>query len=137
MIRALYRRSHADLMRLVRAEAGATMVEFALVLPALVVMIIAIMQFSLFFFAAASIQHMLGEGARSAILFPTPSDATILARMNAVRFVSSYGTFTTSISSPTTSTKRLEVRFTFTPTVPFQAFGPITVNRSKLVYLSI
>lgn len=130
------RRVRAGLGRLIGNDRAAAAIEFALVFPAVVIMMIGILQFGLFYFGSATMQHMLGEGARYAILYPTPTDAQILSRMENSRYSQTFGDFTPSITS-TANTKDLTVTFTFTPTIPFQMFGPITVTRSKLVYLSV
>ena len=59
--------------RLPRDESGATMVEFAFALPVLILMIWMLVQMGLLFRANSGIQHALGEGARFATLWPTPT----------------------------------------------------------------
>lgn len=115
---------------------GATVVEFALTLPFLVTMLYAIMQFGIFFFATANMQHMLGEGARFATLFPTPADTAIVKKMEDARYTSAFGLYNVTITS-NGRTKDLRVSYTATPHIPFYKMDPITVRKNKLVYLSI
>ena len=71
----------------IKDQNGATVVEFALVLPLLVVFIFGIIEFSLLLYNKAMVTNASREGARAGIVFaPTrPSEADIQA------VVSSYG----------------------------------------------
>lgn len=68
-------------LKLLRDPSGATMVEFAFALPILVMFIWMIYQFGLIFRANSGIQHSLGEGARLATLWPTPTTDAVKTRM--------------------------------------------------------
>ena len=57
---------------------GVSAVEFALVAPVLVLMIVGVVQMSRIFFADADLRNALAAGARQATIFPLPSDDTIL-----------------------------------------------------------
>ena len=58
-------------------QRGASAVEFAMVAPVLFSIIIGAAQMGVLFFANTGLQHAVGEGARVAMIFPRPSDATI------------------------------------------------------------
>lgn len=120
--------------RLLRQQRGATAIEFAFALPALVVLLIAITQFGIMFRAVAGIQHSLGEGARSATLFPRPSIDSIRANMNAAVYGIGPGTFT--IPDPTVTPTTINLTVTYTQPTSLVLFpGPtINITRSKLVY---
>src|SRR5215207_9661180 len=58
---------------ILRDQAGAAAVEFALAVPVLVVMIYGIFQIGVAFQASAGMQHALGEGARLATICQDPA----------------------------------------------------------------
>src|SRR5215211_3566124 len=74
------------LRALLRDERGANLVEFAIALPVLVSFIWGILQVGLIFQAQAGVQHALGEAARLATIWPTPSDTTIRAKVASRKF---------------------------------------------------
>jgi hypothetical protein len=96
--------------------------------------------------ANAGIQHALGEGARLATLYDTtttdhvPTDAAIVARMNARLFGPLGGTFT--IDDPVTAPAPNHFK---TLTIHYQRpmnfllfMGPtVNLTRSKVVYTTI
>ena len=67
-----------------KSEKGASAVEFAIVLPVLVLLIAGIMEFSVLFYDQAVITNASREGARAGIVFSDPpiSDAEIQAVVN-------------------------------------------------------
>ena len=65
------------LHRLSREEEGASTIEMAFALPTMIVMIWCVLQLGIMFQAMSGIQHALGEGARYATIFPTPSTTAI------------------------------------------------------------
>ena len=72
---------------IIKNQNGATVVEFAIVVPLVVVFIFGIIEFSLLLYNKAMITNVSREGARAGIVFATtrPSEADIQA------VVSSYG----------------------------------------------
>jgi len=135
-------------------EQGVAVVEFAYALPILVMFIWGISQFGMIMAADAGIQHALGEGARTATLFPTPANAAIKQRMQDTLFGNFLGSYTipdpvvqnetktTTDASGVTTTKiighymDLSVTYTVTPNFLFFNGPVITMPRSKRVYLS-
>ena len=120
-----------------RNERGAAAMEFALAVPVLIMMIYGIFRVGLLYEANAGMQHALGEGARYATLYPTPTDTQIKAKMTAKLFGKGYGAFT--VANPVTDTaggyKTLTVTFT-TPMDFLIVPGPtVTVSRNKRVYM--
>lgn len=61
---------------------GASAVEFALILPLLVLLIVGIAQVGILYFAHAGLRNLVADGARFASISPRPSDAAIKARLN-------------------------------------------------------
>ena len=136
------------LTRLRRNEEGAAAIEFAISLPVLLVMIYGIFQIGLIFQANAGMQHALGEGARYATLCtPTstgcnsPSDSAVVTKMSSKVFGMNIGTFgTPTVTTPAAATcthcKDLSVSYTVTPNYLFFSGPPITLTRTKRVYLA-
>lgn len=135
---------------MLRDQAGAAGIEFALAVPALVVMIYGIFQIGVAFQASAGMQHALGEGARLATICQSPTAAgvctvatndEIKAKINAKVFGTGVGTFSDpSVTTPPTTdcTNCRLLSVTFSMPTSFLLFpGPtISLTRSKRVYVS-
>jgi Flp pilus assembly protein TadG len=131
-----------------RSERGAAAIEMAIALPVLIVMIYGIFQIGMVFQANAGMQHALGEGARLASLcVPTatgcnaPSDSSVVTRMQDKLFGANVGAFgTPAVTTPPTATctncRLLTVTYTVTPNYLFFSGAPITLTRTKRVYLA-
>jgi Flp pilus assembly protein TadG len=140
------------LRRLLRDERGANMVEFAVALPVLVLFIWGIFQVGLIYQANAGMQHALGEAARFATIFPTPSDTAIRAKVASKKFGTYNGTLgtlqitnnTVTVSGSgvsggsTTITVSKDMTLTYSQPTNFIFFNGPTVNlsKSKRVYLA-
>ena len=135
---------------LFRNHDGAAALEFALAVPALIVMIYGIFQIGVAFQASAGMQHALGEGARLATICKNPTgdgvcsvatDAEIKAKINDKVFGTGVGTFsdptvTTPPTTDCTGCRLLSVTFTM-PTSFLLFPGPtINLTRSKRVYVA-
>ena len=131
-----------------RCQRGAAAIEFAIAVPVMVVMIYGIFQVGLIYEANAGMQHALGEGARYATLC-TPSGRTcnsptndeIVARMTAKKFGANIGTFgtpTATAPDPSVCTfcRDLTMTYTVTPNFLFFSAPPISVTRTKRVYVA-
>lgn len=70
----------AAIIKKIKGQRGASAVEFAIILPVLLVILIGIMEFGYVMFAKAVITNASREGARTGIVFgdPRPSDAEII-----------------------------------------------------------
>ena len=131
-------------MRLLRAlrrdERGAAVIETAFALPALIIMVWAVVQLGLVFRAMSGIQHALGEGARLATLYPQPTDDAIHDRIEDVVYGIGPGTFT--IEEPVPGTENgsayldLQVSYTQETDMLFLPGPTITVSRSKRVWVA-
>jgi len=120
-----------------RNEQGAAAIEFAIAVPILILMIYGIFRLGLLFQANAGMQHALGEGARFATIFPTPTDTQIQTKMNAKLFGSGYGSFTVAAPVDGAGFKTLTVTYT-TPMDFLLVPGPtVTITRTKKVYVAI
>ena len=132
--------------RLLRDNSGATVIETAFALPALVVLLWTIIQAGLVFRAMSGIQHALGEGARAATIWPAPdpeSDADLEAitdRMNSAVYGIGPGEFDIPDPAPGSAdgSQYLDLEVTYTQPVNLLIVpGPtISVSRTKRVWLA-
>lgn len=114
------------------------MIEFAIVLPILITFIYGIFMIGQVFEANAGMQHALGEAARYATIYPTPTDTQIQAKITAARFGTGSGTW----STPTITTdsvngyKTITVRYSMPTNFIFFQGPTVTLTRSKRVYVA-
>jgi len=126
--------------RLRRDDRGTAIIETAFALPALIVMMWMIVQAGLVFRAMSGIQHGLGQGARTATLFPKPSNTAITDAIWAAVYGIGPGDF--DIPAPVSGTadgaNYLDLKVTYTQETDMLLFpGPtITVSRSKRVWIA-
>lgn len=129
--------------KLLRDERGANLIEFAIALPVLIFFIYGIFTIGLLFQANAGVQHALGEAARHATIFPTPTDDEIRARVASKKFGTGTGTLQSLAISDSGSggagTRYKTLTLTYSQPTNFLFFaGPtVTITRSKRVYPSI
>jgi Flp pilus assembly pilin Flp len=134
------------LKRFFRDDAGATVIETAFALPALIVLLWTIIQAGLVFRAMSGIQHALGEGARAATIWPAPDpevDADLEAitdKMNAAVYGIGPGDFDIPDPVPgeADGSPYLDLEVTYTQPVNLLIVpGPtISVSRTKRVWLA-
>lgn len=115
---------------------GVATIEIAFALPILLSFIYGIFQIGMIMAATAGMQHALGEGARMATLYPTPSDPVIQTQIANKLFGNFIGQVNVAPIVSTSSYKDLSATYTVTPNFLFFNGPPITVTRSKRVYLS-
>jgi hypothetical protein len=72
--------------RLLSNVRAATAIEFALVAPVFVMLIVGIAQLGLVFMASAGLHNAVAQGARRATLFPRPTPAQVSTSVNAAKF---------------------------------------------------
>lgn len=120
-----------------RDERGAAAIEFAIAVPVLVSLIWGIFQIGLLMEANAGMQHALGEGARYATLYPTPTDSQIQSRIEDRLFGTQNGTLT--VDQPVAGVGYKDLRVTYSMPMNFLFMeGPtVTLNRTKRVYVAI
>lgn len=128
------------LHRTLRDDArGASTVEIALVLPVLILFIYGIFIVGTMFQANAGMQHALGEGARFANIYPTPTNAQIKTRMDTKVFGSAGGTFTSSVAdapSGSSGYKTLTVTYQMPVNFLFFVSNDLNLTRTKKVYIA-
>ena len=129
-----------QLKRLSHNEDGVAVIEMAFALPILVMLLWMMIQLGLVFRAMSGIQHALGEGARTATLWPVPTNATIEDKMEAAVYVIGPGEFT--IVDPVAGTADgsnfldLQVTYTQDTDLLFLPGPTISVSRSKRVWVA-
>ena len=109
----------------------------AFALPAFVVLLWSMVQLGLVYRANSGIQHSLGQGARFATLYPTPTDAAIEAKMDEAVYGIGPGTFDVTVTDvPASGYKDLLV--TYEQKTDLLLFpGPtINVTKSKRVWVA-
>lgn len=74
------------MMRLIRNQRGAAAIEFALALPPFIMLLMGALQLGIIACARTGLQHAVDEGARYADIYPTPTDAQIIAKVNGREF---------------------------------------------------
>lgn len=126
------------LRKLKHDNSGATIIEFAIALPVLVLTIYGIFTSGMLLMANAGVQHALGEAARHATLFPTPSDDEIKAKVAAKKFGLGNGTLQPASIVTDTANHHKTITLTYTQSTDFLFFkGPtVTVVKSKKVYVA-
>jgi Flp pilus assembly protein TadG len=123
--------------RLVRDDRGVAAVELALTLPVLLTFIYGIFQIGVILAANAGMQHALGEGARYATLYPSPTNDQIIARITDRKFGVHVGTWGAPVVTSGTGYKDLSIGYSVTPNFLFFNGPAISWTRTKRVYLSI
>ena len=115
---------------------GVAATEFALAVPILISLIWGMFQVGLMFEANAGVQHALGMAAREATIWPTPSDATIQAKITSSKFGVGNGTWNTPTIATNTATRTKTITVSYTQPTDFLFFaGPtVTITKSKVVY---
>lgn len=127
--------------KLLDNQGGATVVEFAIALPLLVTLIYGIFTWGMVFQANAGLQHALGEAARYATIYPTPTDAQIQSKIASSDFGLGGGTLKPPVidNSKLTSDGYKTITLEYSRPTDFVFFTGPTVNliKAKRVYVSV
>ncbi|HEX8655174.1 MAG TPA: TadE/TadG family type IV pilus assembly protein [Allosphingosinicella sp.] len=127
--------------RMRRDRRGVSAVEFALIAPVFIFMIVAVAQFGALFYAHSALRNAVSEGARYATIYPRPSATEIIARVNANRATGNNGTYSTPtvVFAQDTATGywRATVSMTYTTNVNFLLFTwpNVTLSYSRRAYV--
>ena len=124
--------------QLIADRAGSSAIEFAVSVPVLVMLIWGIAQVGLLYEANAGMQHALGEGARMATIYPTPTDTQIQTKITSAKFGLGNGTWGTPtiVTDNTTKTKTITVTYSQPTDVLFLPGPNVSLSASKVVYLA-
>ena len=120
-------------------EAGTTVIETAIALPILILMIYGIFESSLLLKADAGVQHAIGEGARMATLYPTPTATAVETKVTNELFGmdgAKTGYPQVTVTSGTGTPNYYTISVTYKKTVDFLTLDSrdVTITRSKRVY---
>lgn len=124
------------LARLRRDRRGVSAIEFAIVAPVLIFMVVGIAQMGSMFYAHSSLSHAVAEGARFATIHPRPTAAEVVSRVEARRPLNAPGTFTTPTVSYARNTAtgnwRATVAMNYTLRLEFIFFDyEVTLNATR------
>lgn len=119
-------------------QSGSAAIEFVVAVPVLVLMIWGIFQFAVLLQANAGMQHALGEAARYATVYPTPSDTQIQAKITTSKFGVGSGTWDTPViaTDSTAQTKTLTVTYHQPLDFLFVPGPTVDLTANKVVYLA-
>lgn len=125
--------------RLFFDKQGATVVEFAVALPVLVVLMIGILQYGIVLHTSGGLRNALGEGIRHAKVFPNATEASVLQKTrDALVGINPGGitalTFERGVSNGA-AFGRLTVSYQAKPVIPFVPVQVITLTETKTAYL--
>lgn len=130
----------AFLGKLREDRVGTTAVEFALVAPILITLMLGVMNFGLYLFFQNSVSTAVDEAARSAIIYPTPSDTEIETNFDeALLTAADYGSAAIAITHGTTTSGKgyidLVATGTYDINLIFLDLGtiPVRVERRSFV----
>lgn len=127
------------LARIGADQRGAAAVEFALAIPALITLMIAILQFGIVLHASGGVRHAVGEGIRHAKVYPDATEAQIYDKVrNSMAGVNPAGITSLTFERGTANGAdfgRVTMQYELQPVIPFAAIPPITFNESRTAYL--
>ena len=118
---------------------GAGAVEFALIAPAFILLVVAVAQLGILFFANAGLNNALAEGARMATLFPRPTEADIRTKIDAVR----WGLKPENLATPSVTylesggVNYAQISMSYDVDLNFIFFElpPVTITQSRRAYI--
>ena len=126
-------------------EQGLAALEFALLAPALLMLVFAVVLYSFYFAALMGVRHAAIEGARAAVAGLSTAERTALAQDRAQAVISGYGTLLAAGGGPVvtavpdaTGTFRVRVSYNMSgsPMMRYAAFVPMpspTVSANVIV----
>jgi Flp pilus assembly protein TadG len=133
-VRRLFHRLRSD-----RRGVGA--VEFALIAPLFIMMIVGVAQMGILYYAHSALRNAVSEGARFATIFPRPTAAEVVTRINANRATGGNGTYTTPTvvyqQDTTTGNWRATIGMSYTTNLNFLFFTwpNVTLSYSRQAYV--
>lgn len=122
-----------------RDEKGGAVVEMAIALPVLILMIYGIFESAMLLKANAGIQHAIGEGARLATIYPTPSSTAVENKVSSELFgmdgaKATYPRVTVTPGTGAPNYYTISVTYVKTVKFLFLASRDVTITHSKRVY---
>jgi Flp pilus assembly protein TadG len=135
------------LFRLKRDQRGISAVEFGLIAPVLIGLIIGVGQMGILFEAQAGLRHAVQEGARYATIYVynssgvamRPTNAQIIAKVNASKYGlnSSYVTGPSITSGTSNGATYLDITMSYAVPLDFVFYHPpaITLTETRRAYV--
>ena len=132
------------IIKKIKGQRGASAIEFAIILPVLLVILIGIMEFGYAMFAKAVITNASREGARTGIVYATPNrpgDAEIVQAVNnyCSNLIPSATVTTTVVRAGSDAGNPLTVRvnylhnFWVLHNLPFGIAGPLNLGAETVM----
>lgn len=135
------------LLRLARDARGISALEFGLLAPVFIAMIIGVGQMGILFQAQAGLRHAVAEGARYATIYVynssgtamRPTNAQIIAKINASKYGlnSSYITGPTITSGNSNGATYLDITMSYAVPLDFVFYHPaaVTLTETRRTYV--
>jgi Flp pilus assembly protein TadG len=120
------------------ASSGSAAIEFAIIAPVLLTLIMGILQLGILFYANAGLHQAVEAGARYATIYPRPNDSQITALV----LKSGYGMQGDRIERPTvkrgtvSGTTYVDIRMGYSVPLNFIFFdlGPVKLEHTRRAY---
>ena len=122
-----------------RDRKGVSAVEFAMLLPLLILFIVGIAQMGILYFANAGLRNLVAESARYASISPRPSDTAIKAKLQQGGFglvPAQMGTPTITYGT-TSGANYADIQMSYNAYLNFIFFsyGPVTLTEKRRVFI--
>jgi len=117
---------------------GAAVVEFAMSLPLMISFIFGLFQVALIFEANSGVQHAMGQAARYATIYPTPTDAEIKQMV----IDSDFGTHNGKLAEASVTTdaggefKTISIHYEQPTDFIFFEGPTVDIEKSKRIYVA-
>jgi Flp pilus assembly protein TadG len=123
-----------------RDHSGVAAIEFALAAPVMLLLILGIWNAGVMLFAQNGISNAVETGARHATIFPRPTQAEILERVNAGYYGPRQGVidgpnlvYGVQNNAPTVT---ISMSYTHETALPFLDLSPVTLRHERTAYLA-
>lgn len=129
------------LCRFGRDDRGVTAIEFALIAPVFIAMIVGVTQIGRLFYAHAGLRNAVAEGARFATIDPRPTASSITARINANKSSldgASFGAPSVTFAQDATTKEwsaTISMSYSVTLDFIFYSYGPVTLNYTRSTWV--
>ena len=124
-----------------RDERGAAALEFALIAPLLLSLLYGICQFGILFFASSGLNTAVGEAARFATVWPTPTKTQIEDKLRSTQYglATQYRVAPVVTPGPsTTDVQYYDITLSYSSPVNFIFYrtNPVTLSESRRVWVA-
>ena len=128
-------------VRLLRRDSrGISAVEFAMIAPVFILLVVGIVQMGHLFYAHAGLRNAVSEGARFATISPRPTAQQVIDFVNANRATLDQGSFTqptvTYTRNAATDTWYADISMSYSVGLDFILFEtPVTLNYTRRAWV--